>query len=835
MFCEGFPGTGKTILASIVVNYLQHDLGSPPEEKVGLAFVFGDFLQRSHQRPVDILASLTKQLLRDQAYVPQEITETYNKSREISAPSRSHNDNPTFSKMLQQVIISLFTRVFIVIDALDELDEAPSVLREVFNFLEGTSASLFVTSRPNEKIQRMIKCDFEDNSPFKIRAQAEDIELYMDERLSHLKLFSHEVTDYSQETKSQLKIEIKRKVSEVVDGIFLLAKFHIDALEGQTTPRKIREKLETLYQGPDAYAQAYKKTIDRINSQRPELRLLAKRALQWLTCSERALSNLELRHALSFNSSDTSLPNQDSLEGTHSILDVCMGLVIAEGHERSIRLIHYTALEFLRLNLAYLDHGQQHATAHDAEAGAQGYITEICFSYLSVGVTDSKLISDCESLISEYSRLREAEGWRWNQAEWRGPEGWPFAHTQKDVWTFRGEKGWSTYRRRQTDILSRHPFLRYALEHCGHHAFKVSRDEETMTNSENTVVKLLASSANVTSASLLASVYDIHSFQFGVTGLHFAASFGLKGAIKFLLESTHDVDARDNHGRTPLWYAVEGGFPWIAQSLLRKNANPIVEDLSRWSPLLVAVETGNMAMAKLLLGSLQGKESSFEKQKALLIAARAGDEAVFRLLLDEGASPSYQSWEDSDPKARFARLPFPHEWSMERTVLSLVAETGQRSIFDSLVSSGTDVDLKDEDGQTPLFRAVRRGREAIVKELLERGANPNAIDGSGDTPLFYAVRKGSRTITTELLWYGGSLEHRNNNQETPLFFAVRCGHESIVEELLERGADPNSVDDRGATPLFYAGMRGSSAIIRKMIRYGGDLKFENSTHETPRP
>ncbi|PTB81710.1 purine and uridine phosphorylase, partial [Trichoderma longibrachiatum ATCC 18648] len=280
MFCEGFPGTGKTILASIVVNYLQHDLGSPPEEKVGLAFVFGDFLQRSHQRPVDILASLTKQLLRDQAYVPQEITETYNKSREISAPSRSHNDNPTFSKMLQQVIISLFTRVFIVIDALDELDEAPSVLREVFNFLEGTSASLFVTSRPNEKIQRMIKCDFEDNSPFKIRAQAEDIELYMDERLSHLKLFSHEVTDYSQETKSQLKIEIKRKVSEVVDGIFLLAKFHIDALEGQTTPRKIREKLETLYQGPDAYAQAYKKTIDRINSQRPELRLLAKRALQ---------------------------------------------------------------------------------------------------------------------------------------------------------------------------------------------------------------------------------------------------------------------------------------------------------------------------------------------------------------------------------------------------------------------------------------------------------------------------------------------------------------------------------------------------------------------------
>ncbi|KAL7817986.1 ankyrin repeat-containing domain protein [Trichoderma aethiopicum] len=812
MFCEGFPGAGKTVLASIVINYLQHNHKSLPGEKIGLAFIFGDYVQRNHQRPVDILASLIKQLLRKPSRIPKNVRDLYDKYKGIAAASRSNKDNPVFVEMLQHVIGSIYTRVFLIMDALDELVEPESSLLEIFKILKSTSASLFATSRPIEKIQQQFQCNFDKPSPFEIRAHGEDIELYMDERLSHVKLFSDEVTDYSQEVKSQLKHDIKRKVSEVVDGIFLLAKLHIDALEDQTTPRKIREKLETLYQGPDAYAQAYKKTIDRINSQQPELRLLAKRALQWLTCSERALSNLELRHALSFNSSDTSLPDQDSLEGTHSILDVCMGLVVAEGHERSIRLIHYTALEFLRLNLACLDHGHQHPTDYDAEAGAQKYMTELCFTYILLGISVTAPENDIQSLISLERGPREKQWWA------------PKKGIVRSIAP-------AVYIGAKNEMLLRRPFLRYALEHFGHHAFKALGDGETCTPLDGIISKFLASSANVTSAGDLAGFYNVHSIEPGMIGLHVAARFGLKGAFKSLLGSTSDVDARDTCKRTPLLYAVEGGFLDIAQCLLKEGANPTAADRSGWTPLLKIAENGNMAMARLLLGSLQGKVSSFEKQKALQIAAGEGNEAVFRLLLDEGASPTYQNWEDSDPEARFARLPFPH--SMRRTVLSLVAETGHRSIFDLLVSSGTDVDLKDQDGQTPLFFAVRSGRESIVEELLERGANPNSINDRGKTPLFYAAENGYRTIASKLLRYGGSLEHRDEDGQTPLFFAVQRGHVSIVEELLERGANPNSVDDDGETPLFHASKEGYRAIVSELVRYGGHLEFENRTHETP--
>jgi len=47
-----------------------------------------------------------------------------------------------------------------------------------------------------------------------------------------------------------------------------------------------------------------------------------------------------------------------------------------------------------------------------------------------------------------------------------------------------------------------------------------------------------------------------------------------------------------------------------------------------------------------------------------------------------------------------------------------------------------DADHMNEDGQTPLFKAVGKGYEGIVKMLLERvGVDPNTGDNCGETAL----------------------------------------------------------------------------------------------------
>ena len=56
-----------------------------------------------------------------------------------------------------------------------------------------------------------------------------------------------------------------------------------------------------------------------------------------------------------------------------------------------------------------------------------------------------------------------------------------------------------------------------------------------------------------------------------------------------------------------------------------------------------------------------------------------------------------------------------------------------------LLDNGFDVNINDENGDTPLQIAIRENRPGIVKLLLEYGANVNAKDKQGLTPLFAAI------------------------------------------------------------------------------------------------
>ncbi|KAF1967249.1 HET-domain-containing protein, partial [Bimuria novae-zelandiae CBS 107.79] len=62
------------------------------------------------------------------------------------------------------------------------------------------------------------------------------------------------------------------------------------------------------------------------------------------------------------------------------------------------------------------------------------------------------------------------------------------------------------------------------------------------------------------------------------------------------------------------------------------------------------------------------------------------------------------------------------QFSKQRSVLSYLAELGNEVIVKLLLDTGkVDVDAKDKDGQTPLWRAAWNGKEAVVKLLLDTG------------------------------------------------------------------------------------------------------------------
>lgn len=71
---------------------------------------------------------------------------------------------------------------------------------------------------------------------------------------------------------------------------------------------------------------------------------------------------------------------------------------------------------------------------------------------------------------------------------------------------------------------------------------------------------------------------------------------------------------------------------------------------------------------------------------------------------------------------------------------------------------GTDIDLRDDYGATPLHEAASAGREEVVQWLLDRGADVEARDESGFTPIQLASFMDHERIAELLMEHGAVLE-----------------------------------------------------------------------------
>ncbi len=100
-----------------------------------------------------------------------------------------------------------------------------------------------------------------------------------------------------------------------------------------------------------------------------------------------------------------------------------------------------------------------------------------------------------------------------------------------------------------------------------------------------------------------------------------------------------------------------------------------------------------------------------------------------------------------------------------------------------------------------------------IKKRLEEGTDPNIRDGDGNTPLHFAASKGCAEVARLLLRHGADPNAQDKNGETPLHVAASEGHVDVVRLLLEHGADPSIRNRDGKTPLDIARARGHREVV----------------------
>jgi len=171
-----------TYSRSIVVDHLRTLFKT--NDTVATIFIYCNYKEQTEQTVSSLAASLLKQMVQDCAAISDDVKSFYDLHRRREA-------HPTLDQLTDVLIseIRTYSKVFIVVDALDECredDATRSMLLSVLRSLPG-QVNLMITSRDLPSIARC----FEGTKRLRIRAKDDDIRVYIEARIAlgpkHLK------------------------------------------------------------------------------------------------------------------------------------------------------------------------------------------------------------------------------------------------------------------------------------------------------------------------------------------------------------------------------------------------------------------------------------------------------------------------------------------------------------------------------------------------------------------------------------------------------------------------------------------------------------------------
>lgn len=113
------------------------------------------------------------------------------------------------------------------------------------------------------------------------------------------------------------------------------------------------------------------------------------------------------------------------------------------------------------------------------------------------------------------------------------------------------------------------------------------------------------------------------------------------------------------------------------------------------------------------------------------------------------------------------------------------------------------LEIKNQDGNTPLHIACLKGMKDVVNMLINLGVNVHTKNKYGDTPLMSAIRAGDEEVVRYLLVIGGGLFDKNEKGENPLFVAVTTINKNLnlIRILCDNGADILERNNKGESML----------------------------------
>ena len=187
-----------------------------------------------------------------------------------------------------------------------------------------------------------------------------------------------------------------------------------------------------------------------------------------------------------------------------------------------------------------------------------------------------------------------------------------------------------------------------------------------------------------------------------------------------------------------------------------------------------------------------------------------------------GLSEEEKAAEEAAKKAQ----PEPPTAKAQDISIWSVAADGNIEAVKQAIADGADVNVKDQNGRTPLQLAALRGHKEVAELLIAKGADVSAKSEIHGTPLDLAI-SGKHPKTADLLRKHGGKTTAWFKAGESIHIAASEGHIEAVKQHLTAGADVNAKDSNGMTPLLLAAWKGHKVIAELLIANGADVNIAN--------
>lgn len=734
LLCTGIVGSGKTMLATLVVQML---LERSEKKDNTVVYYYVEQAGPHNLTATAVLRSFIRQLLLDPRSVAR-----YRSTPLLSKIERLFRYEQSTIHDIELLDIFDFMvkdipEIAIVIDGLHEMtrEEARRVCDFVDHFLSQIHG-------PTMRIAIFNRSQIGDLVLKRRLPTPWHIELNLQILADDIATFVHRTVDYLMEKERELSqdqelvAQVKQELIDRGSRMFLWIHLQILSLwRNCTNDQEIEDALETLPEGLDA---AYVRCLEQIDS-RPTPQRYAPDIFKWLALAERPLRESEVQEAISlkFMQEDWN----DRRVTRIPIADHCANLVEVTGENSVVRFIHPSVRDFLISNVPQ-DLSRYAVNVLDDSI----YCGEQCVQYLAMPIfrmalTESsrqhaiEAVSVPDAVLSEFPLARGfAQFWYptevttkplvLGQYRRKPPRAGPDPHADQFTFLSYARKYWLIHARQISEssrkwgefkrlVLSPNPIR--GLQPWAESPEPGAKHlrELFKYGLRSGFVKLLEITINCEKYKRLSvDLFNAVLSDSGWHCLHFAAAFDQPTLVEYLLPSVKDVDVADYNGNTALHIAASLQDGACAALLCEAGADVLRLGMEQVTPLNMAV----LRDSRVALRSMLLKIDDVDFFENIGMPTSPKDVQAHETPLEAGQAMTYLD------KAAFDAVSLGHAYCL-----------------DLLLEKGVSLSSLNHHGWSMLHVAVAKVKLNIIEVLLTRGADVNAVDSMGRTPLHVAV------------------------------------------------------------------------------------------------